>query len=75
MTAAVIKFPSTSWAHPCSRFFLARSMKFCGICGFAKVLHPKLLPCSQCGEQFVAGDGETHGFSECVAHAERTPVL
>jgi len=72
VNAGVVAFPRKAWAHPCDRFFLSRSMKFCGVCGFAKVLHPKLLSCSSCGEEFVANDGERDGFSQCDEHANRS---
>lgn len=69
----VLAFPTTARVRACDRFQQGRSLKFCAACGFAKVLHPKLIYCSACGNDFT-DPGTGHGYSACLEHEGRQPL-
>lgn len=73
MPSNVVKLPTHSWSHCCDRFVEGRSLKFCYRCGYARVLHPRLVSCSGCGEAFTASEDE-EGFDGCAGHANREAV-
>ena len=69
MNSNVVKMPARNWSRPCEKFHLARSLSFCGRCGWQKRLHPKLVQCSACGGSFAPHPGYEYGYSHCFDHS------